>query len=62
MEKGVIEPLNESNYPTWKLQVKMLLIKEGLYGFVSATEVEPNSTDVSAMAKYCDVRIKISQT
>ena len=52
MEKGVIVPLNESNYPTWKLQVKMLLIKEGLYGFVSGTEIVPNSTDVSAMTKY----------
>lgn len=52
MEKGVIVPLNESNYPTWKLQVKMLLIKEGLYGFVSGAEAEPSSTDVGALAKY----------
>ena len=52
MEKGIIVPLNESNYPTWKLQVKMLLIKEGLHGFVNGTEIEPNATEADALTKY----------
>lgn len=52
MEKGlgIIVPLNESNYPTWKLQVKMLLIKEGLYGFVDGSESAP--ADTSRLANY----------
>ena len=34
--------LNGSNYPTWKIQVKMTLMKFGVWGFVTGTEVEPD--------------------
>ena len=30
----------------------MLLIKEGLYGYINGSEVEPASSDVSALTKY----------
>ena len=38
--------LNGSNFPTWKIQMKMLLIKEGVWGIVNETEdipVDPGS-------------------
>ena len=34
-------PLNGNNYVTWKLQCKMALMKEGLWGIVSGTEEAP---------------------
>ena len=39
--KSVITPLTESNYATWKVQVKMNLIKEDLFGFIDCTETTP---------------------
>uniref|UniRef100_A0A1X7U5T6 DUF4219 domain-containing protein n=1 Tax=Amphimedon queenslandica TaxID=400682 RepID=A0A1X7U5T6_AMPQE len=33
-----IVPLNGSNYPTWKLQCQMTLMKENLWGIVNGTE------------------------
>ena len=30
-----VVPLNERNYPTWKVQCRMALIKDGLWGIVS---------------------------
>ena len=38
-----IVPLNGSNYPTWKLQCKMALMKEGLWAIVDGTELPPSS-------------------
>ena len=40
-----IQPLNGSNYPTWKVQTKMTLLKDNLWGIVSGTETAPPSTD-----------------
>ncbi len=34
-------PLNNSNYSTWKIQCKMALIKDGLWGIVSGVEAAP---------------------
>ena len=34
-------PLNSTNYSTWKIQCKMALIKEGLWGIVNGTETAP---------------------
>ena len=34
-------PLNCTNYSTWKIQCKMALIKEGLWGIVNGTEMAP---------------------
>jgi len=43
-------PLNEKNYPTWKVQVKMHLIKEDLLGIVEGTEAV--SGDAVAVRKF----------
>lgn len=51
-----VVPLKGSNYPTWKIQVKMALIKDGLWGIVDGTEAPPSSGDGSndeaAVAKF----------
>ena len=36
-----IAPLNGSNYPTWKVQCRMALVREGLWGIVAGTETAP---------------------
>lgn len=36
-----IVPLNGDNYSTWKVQCRMALMKEGLWGLVNGTEAEP---------------------
>ena len=36
-----IVPLNGANYPTWKVQCRMALVHDGLWGIVSGTETEP---------------------
>ena len=40
-EKSMIVPLTGSNYPTWKVQCKMSLIKDGLWSIVMETEAAP---------------------
>lgn len=47
-------PLNDGNYATWKIQCKMALIKERIWGIVNGTEEAPVE-DASA-----DKRAKIS--
>jgi len=42
--KTYIIPLNERNYATWKIQVKMNLMKEDLYGFILGTETKPSGS------------------
>ena len=44
--------LNDSNYATWKIQCKMALMKDGLWGFVNGMETIPDSNDVDATHKY----------
>ncbi len=34
-------PLNGSNYGTWKLQCRMALVRDGLWGIVNGTETAP---------------------
>ena len=36
-----VVPLNSSNYSTWKIQCKMALVKEGLWGIVNGSETAP---------------------
>ena len=36
-----VVPLNRTNYSTWKVQCKMALIKEGLWGVVNGSESAP---------------------
>ena len=45
--------LNGEDYPTWKLQCKMALVREGLWGIVAGTEECPNrDTEAEKHAKY----------
>ena len=37
-----IAPLKRTNYPTWKVQCRMALVRDGLWGIVSGTETEPH--------------------
>ena len=47
-----IVPLNGANYPTWKVQCRMALIRDGLWGIVAGTEVPPPETNADKYAKY----------
>ena len=49
--KIAIFPLTGANFPTWKIQCKMSLIKDGLWGIVDGSEAAPAETD-SAYSKY----------
>ena len=49
--KSVIVPLNGKNYPTWKIQCRMALVKDSLWSIVSGTETEP-TTEGEARRKY----------
>ena len=50
MNNSLITPLTERNYATWKVQIKMSLVKDDLWGFVDGTETAP--TDAAALAKF----------
>ncbi len=50
--KVSIAPLNGKNYPTWKIQCRMALMKDGLWGIVSGTEVAPDEGNAEAFVKY----------
>ena len=46
-------PLNVTNYPSWKVQCRMVLVREGLWGIVAGTEEPPDpATDADKYAKY----------
>ena len=53
-------PLNNSNYSTWKIQCKMALIKEGLWGIVNGTETVPE--EGAERAKFISRRDKALAT
>ena len=40
-----VVPLNGLNYATWKVQCRMALLKEGLWGIVSRSEQSPDVKD-----------------
>ena len=44
-------PLKGSNYPTWKIQCRMALMK-GLWKIVSGTEVVPDEGEAERHAKF----------
>ena len=50
MNNSVITPLNDKNFATWKIQVKMTLIKDDLWNIVKGDEVAP--TDTNALQKF----------
>ena len=49
-----IVPLNGKNYPTWKVQCRMALVKDGLWGIVDGTEKPPTvvGEDREALKKF----------
>ena len=47
-----IVPLNWLNYPTWKLQCKMTLIRDGVWSIVNGTETAPTDVRSDAYAKF----------
>ena len=42
---NTIVPLNGANYPTWKVQCRMALVRDGLWEIVSGTETAPAGGD-----------------
>ena len=51
-----IVPLNDTNYPTWKVQCRMALMKDGLWNIVNGTEEPPARTDTERFAKFVACR------
>ena len=51
-----IVPLKGTNYPTWKIQCKMALMKDGLWRIVSGDETAPTGGSESERAKFASQR------
>lgn len=51
MKTVSIVPLNGKNYPTWKVQCRMALMKDGLWAIVNKTEVDPGEGEAQADAR-----------
>ena len=47
-----VVPLNGANYGTWKIQCRMTLMKDNLWGIVSGTEVAPAEMEADKYAKF----------
>ena len=47
-----VVPLNGTNYPTWKVQCKMALMKDGLWEIVTEKEVAPEDTTTNEYTKF----------
>ena len=45
-------PPNGSNYPTWKVQCRMALMKDGLWSIVSGSERRPDVAEPDKYAKF----------
>ena len=54
--KSLIVPLTGSNYPTWKVQCKMSLMKEGLWSIVNGSETAPEGSSAERYQKFCTRR------
>ena len=54
--------LNGANFPTWKLQVRMVLMKQGVWKIVNGTEVAPDEENIIATSKFNDRRDKALST
>ena len=52
LKTATLVPLNNSNYPTWKVQCRMALMKEGLWGIVNGTETPPDVSQADKYAKF----------
>lgn len=47
-----VVPLNRTNYPMWKVQCKMALVKEGVWGIVNGMESTPAEGGSRFMARW----------
>ena len=47
-----IVPLRGSNYPTWKLQCRMALVRDGLCDIVDGTETIPDGGNADRRVKF----------
>ena len=54
--RSAIVQLNGINFPTWKIQCRMALMKHGLWGIVNDTEAPPDQENEVAWRKYLDKR------
>ena len=52
LKTATLVPLNNSNYPTWKVQCRMALMKEGLWGIVNGIETPPDISQADKYAKF----------
>ena len=50
--KSVIIPLDGKNYPTWKIQCRMALMKDSLWDIVSGIEPLPDEEHADAHRKF----------
>ena len=53
IRNGVV-PLNGSNFPSWKIQCRMALLKQGVWRIVEGTEAPPDEYDEVNFRKYND--------
>lgn len=51
-EKSSIVPLTGPNYPTWKIQCQMTLMKDGLWSIVNGSETAPDSSAAERYQKF----------
>ena len=58
---AAVVPLKGTNYPTWKIQCRMALMKEGLWKIVTEEETEP-TTGAAEIAKFRSRRDKALAT
>ena len=58
--KAAVVPLNGKNYPTWKIQCRMALMKEKLWKIVDGTEATPGTdgTDATHIGWNCSERVR----
>lgn len=53
-----IEPLNKTNFDTWKLQVEAILVKNDAWGYVSGEILKPADNDGAAAWAIADKKAK----
>ena len=47
-----VVPLKGSNYPTWKIQCRTALMKDGLWSIVDGSESAPSTSDTQKYEKF----------
>ena len=48
----IVTPLKGLNYPTWKIQCRMALMKDGLWSIVNGSDRPPDVVEVDKYAKF----------